>query len=73
MVSAIRDDPDSGGYKVIQTDAAVNHGNSGGPLLNSKGQVVGIVQSKLRAASEGVNFAIPVNYLRGLMSSAERQ
>lgn len=68
VVSAIRDDPFSGGYKVIQTDAASNPGNSGGPLLNSKGQVIGVVTSKLRA-SEGLNFAVPINYVRGLMDS----
>lgn len=68
VVSAVRDDPFSGGYKVIQTDAASNPGNSGGPLINSKGQVIGVVTSKLRA-SEGLNFAIPVNYVRGLMST----
>ncbi len=71
VVSAIRDDPFSGGYKVIQTDAAANPGNSGGPLLNGKGQVVGIVTSKLKA-SEGLNFAVPINYLRGLMNSTEK-
>jgi hypothetical protein len=71
VVSAIRDDPFSGGYKVIQTDAAANPGNSGGPLLNGKGQVVGIVTSKLKA-SEGLNFAVPVNYLRGLMNSTDK-
>ena len=71
VVSAIRDDPFSGGYKVIQTDAAANPGNSGGPLLNGKGQVIGVVTSKLRA-SEGLNFAVPINYVRGLLNSTER-
>lgn len=68
VVSAIRDDPFSGGYKVIQTDAASNPGNSGGPLLNSKGQVIGVITSKLRA-TEGLNFAVPINYVRGLMNT----
>lgn len=71
VVSAIRDDPFSGGYKVIQTDAASNPGNSGGPLVNSKGQVIGVVTSKLRG-SEGINFAVPVNYVRGLLISADK-
>jgi hypothetical protein len=71
MVSAIRDDPFSGGYKVIQTDAASNPGNSGGPLINSQGQVIGVITSKLRS-SEGLNFAVPVNYLRGLMASTDK-
>jgi S1-C subfamily serine protease len=68
VVSSVRDDPASSGFKVIQTDAAANPGNSGGPLVNSKGQVIGIVTSKLRA-SEGLNFAIPINYVRGLMGT----
>ena len=71
IVSAIREDPRSGGFKVIQTDAAANPGNSGGPLLNSKGQVIGVITSKLQA-SEGLNFAVPINYIRGLMSSIEK-
>jgi S1-C subfamily serine protease len=68
VVSAIRDDPSLGGYKVIQTDVAANPGNSGGPLLNSKGQAIGVVTSKVRS-SEGLNFAVPINYVRGLMES----
>lgn len=71
MVSAVRDDPFSGGYKVIQTDAASNPGNSGGPLINSQGQVIGVITSKLRS-SEGLNFAVPINYLRGLMASTDK-
>ena len=43
----------------IQTDAAVNPGNSGGPLLNANGEVVGIVTFK-RSAGEGLNFALSI-------------
>ncbi len=65
ILSSVRDSGE--GFKVLQTDAAVNPGNSGGPLVNSKGQVVGVVSFKLLAA-EGLNFAIPANYVRGLLS-----
>jgi S1-C subfamily serine protease len=54
----------------IQTDAAINHGNSGGPLLNSRGQVVG-VNSQIRSdsgGSDGVGFAIPSNTVRSIAS-----
>ncbi|MCC6370683.1 MAG: trypsin-like peptidase domain-containing protein, partial [Bacteroidia bacterium] len=45
----------------IQTDASVSPGNSGGPLLNSKGEVLGIVNAKIIAKGmEGIGFAIPV-------------
>jgi S1-C subfamily serine protease len=47
---------------VIQTDAAVNPGNSGGPLLNVNGQVVGITFLRLSNAT-GLNFAIPSNLI----------
>lgn len=66
IVSSVRDH--AAGFKVIQTDAAANPGNSGGPLFNGKGQVIGVVTSKLQA-SEGLNFAVPINYVRGLMAS----
>ena len=55
--------------KIFQIDAAVNPGNSGGPLINDKGQVVGIVNSKLSAAlTEGIAFAVPINYARPMLS-----
>lgn len=66
ILSSLRD---SGkGFKVLQTDAAVNPGNSGGPLLNNRGQAIGVVSFKLRSA-EGLNFAIPINYVRGLLDN----
>jgi len=47
--------------KVIQTDAAINSGNSGGPLCNSNGEVVGITSLKLVSSGvEGMGFAIPI-------------
>ncbi len=54
----------------IQTDAAINHGNSGGPLLNAQGQVVG-VNAQIRSDSgdnAGVGFAIPSDTVRSIAS-----
>jgi putative serine protease PepD len=50
----------------VQTDAAINHGNSGGPLLNLEGEVIGVT-SQIESSSggnEGVGFAIPSNTVR---------
>jgi len=53
---------------VLQTDAAVNPGNSGGPLVNIKGEVVGIVTAMIPFA-QGIGFAIPSELMQGLLRS----
>ncbi len=64
VISAPSRELNRNGYYVdiIQTDAAINPGNSGGPLINSFGEVVGIINSKIvSSTSENVGFAIPIN------------
>jgi serine protease DegS len=53
----------------IQTDAAINLGNSGGALINTRGELVGINTAIVEKTSgaEGIGFAIPVNMVRGVM------
>jgi len=51
---------------LIQTDATINSGNSGGPLFNSKGQVVGINSAKA-SSGEGMGFAIPINIAKPIV------
>ena len=66
-VSALR--KVKGGWKDIQTDAAATHGNSGGPVLNDFGQVVGImtfstIDPESGAPVPGINFVVPVDIIR---------
>jgi serine protease Do len=60
----------SGGLVYIQTTAALNPGNSGGPLFNTRGEVVG-VNAWILQFSEGLNFAIPVNYLKHFLDNRD--
>jgi len=69
VVSGIRN---MEGYKVIQTDATANHGNSGGPLLNEDGRAIGVVTFKVgEGVAENLNFAVPVNYARGMVGAKD--
>jgi putative serine protease PepD len=64
-ISSPNDTPIEG---AIQTDAAINHGNSGGPLLNLQGQVIGItsqIQSE-GGGNDGVGFAVPSNTVKSI-------
>lgn len=53
------------GFDYVQTDAAVNPGNSGGPLVNMAGQVVGV--NTMAARNATIGFAIPANLVKGLL------
>ncbi|MBC3843544.1 trypsin-like serine protease [Streptacidiphilus sp. 4-A2] len=70
-------------YNAIQTDASLNPGNSGGPLLNSAGQVIGINASMYnssssgsqssgqQAGSVGLGFAIPINAVKAVLGQLQ--
>jgi S1-C subfamily serine protease len=62
---------------VIQTDAALNHGNSGGPLLNAQGQVIGVnAQIETGGQSQGnvgIGFAIPINTVKDVVAELIKQ
>ncbi|CAN5223292.1 hypothetical protein BH09PAT2_BH09PAT2_00480 [soil metagenome] len=57
---------------VIQTDAAISAGNSGGPLLNSAGQAIGI-NTALASEGQNIGFAIPINIVKELIDSFKAQ
>jgi putative serine protease PepD len=78
IVSALHRTIDSpNGFAIpnaIQTDAAINHGNSGGPLLDANGDVIGIT-SQIESdsgGSNGVGFAVPSNTVRNVVSQILR-
>ncbi len=56
---------------LIQTDAAINSGNSGGPVVNNKGQVIGISSAKA-ADGESMGFAIPINIAKPIVEQIKR-
>ncbi|MBP5655815.1 MAG: trypsin-like peptidase domain-containing protein [Clostridiales bacterium] len=72
VISALDRQIRNGGYTipVIQTDAAINSGNSGGPMINSYGQVIGITNAKMvSGTAEGLGFGIPINKVKTVIES----
>lgn len=75
IISAIGRDINSGPYDdFIQVDAAINRGNSGGPLFNTKGQVIGINTAiySPNGGSVGIGFSIPANMAKNVIAQLER-
>jgi V8-like Glu-specific endopeptidase len=69
-LSATRAD-DAGGTRYLQTDAAVNPGSSGGPMLDDDGYAVAVVKMKLAhdSASPGAGFAVPINLVKDFLDA----
>ncbi len=65
----------AGGWEVIQTDAAIRGGNSGGPVLDEKGEVIGLatfglIDQKSGASAQGANFVVPTAIVREILGRA---
>lgn len=58
--------------RYIQTDAAINLGNSGGPLINSRGQVIGI-NAAISSRANNIGFAVPINQARAILPQLRTQ
>ena len=57
-------------YRVMRTDAAINAGNSGGPMFNSRGEVIGIVNAKsVGDGTENIGFALPAAQVQGVIEN----
>ncbi len=76
IVSARNRDINAGNYdEFIQTDAAINSGNSGGPLFNLKGEVVGVNTAIISptGGSVGIGFSVPSNVVRSVVNQIVRE
>jgi serine protease Do len=58
-------------YRVMRTDAAINHGNSGGALFNAKGELIGITNAKSTAEDvDNMGYALPITQVKFVMQNA---
>jgi serine protease Do len=64
IISSISVEPEFGEWKNIRFSAAASPGNSGGPLINAKGEIVGLIQAK--SENENLNYALPVEQFKTL-------
>ncbi|HMU46888.1 MAG TPA: S1C family serine protease [Chitinophagaceae bacterium] len=65
-----------GGWEVLQTDASVTHGNSGGPVMNEKGEVIGLatfgsIDEQRRQEVQGMNFIVPTTIVKEFIKEAK--
>lgn len=58
---------------LFQTDAAINQGNSGGPLVNANGEIIGVNTAVAGEGAENIGFAIPINDVKGLIKGVLEQ
>ena len=72
IVSAINRAGSNGLKDYIQTDAALNPGNSGGPLIDTSGKVIGINNFKI-GGSENIGFALESNYIKQTINGFSQQ
>jgi S1-C subfamily serine protease len=72
IVSAVNREGDNGIAGYIQTDAALNSGNSGGPLIDVNGKVIGINNFKI-SDSENIGFALESNYIKSVVNEISQQ
>lgn len=71
-VSQIHREGPNGIKAYIQIDAAINFGNSGGPLINNQGKVIGMINFKIGGA-EGLGFALESNYIKDIVNQIAQQ
>lgn len=76
VISAYREDSNASGKKLVQYDIATNGGNSGGPVINDKGEIIAVhamgwKQQSNGAAAQGLNFGIDALYLREILDRPE--
>lgn len=69
IISALRA---GDGYKYFQISAPISHGSSGSPVMNSKGEVIGIAVASIEEG-QSLNFAIPIDYAKGMLTATGLQ